>query len=67
MEDQQTCNLLVAVLFFLGDTVEILWVVSVEMNEKNPFLYTSFLFLTKTHNDPDFFYLILDFNKETHP
>ena len=34
--------------------------------KKNPFLDTSFFFLTKNPNDPDFD-LILDFSNETHP
>ena len=34
MKDQQTCNRLVAVLFFLGDTVDIVGRFYAEMNEK---------------------------------
>ena len=34
MEDQQTCNRLVAVLFFLGDIVDIVDRFYAEMNEK---------------------------------
>ena len=34
--------------------------------KNNPFFDTSFLFLTKNPNDPDFD-PILDFSKETHP
>ena len=44
MKDQQTCNRLVAVLFFLGDTVNFVGRFYAEMNENNPFLYTSFIF-----------------------
>ena len=35
--------------------------------KNNSFLDASFLFLMKNSNDPDLFYLILDFSKETHP
>ena len=42
MKDQQTCNRSVAVVSMPR------WM------KNNPFVYTSFIFLSKTHNDPDF-------------
>ena len=65
MKDQQTCNRLVAVLFFLGDTVDIVGRFYAEMNEKKSlfvyivhFLHVSCRKLIMI----EIFYVILDFN-----
>ena len=66
MEDQQTFNRLVAVLFSLGDTVDIVgrfygneWKIIFFCIHRS-FSWRKLIMIR-------IFYLILDFNKETHP
>ena len=67
MEDQQTCNLLVAVLFFLGDLSRYCgsflwkWMKKILFCIHRSFSWRKLIMIRI------FFYLILDFNKETHP
>ena len=54
MKDLQLATLLAAVLFFLRDIVDIVGRFYANEGKNNPFMDTSFLFLTKNPNDPDF-------------